>query len=301
MRRVHSEGASPRSRRLSFPAGLSAVAICALAVLSTLPLWQGCIMSCRFETTQWRYDLPNGYRIHGNIYYDGHYGAALVRPDGETALMAVIPFDVRAFCSDGRYIGLRHKRTSAWVRESYFLLDSVSGEWTLKSASQEEYAAACARAGAQMGAWVSTRARPEGAVAQRLAVYGSATGSDVAMVLGDLGEMLFEYEDALMVRAYCETLLRLRLSDESHEILAARMVEAEGWDPLPMPEETAQAAFSRELFSRPCLCFSEPCYIPRVENGYWYAQKGGTDAQPRFRNLYVYDADAHILYWYEED
>lgn len=170
-------GASPRSRRLSFLAGLSAVAICALAALSTLPLWQGCIISCKFETTQWRYDLPNGYRIHGNIYYDGHYGAALVRPDGETALMAVVPFDVCAFCTDGRYIGLRHKRMSAWVGESYFLLDSVSGEWTLESASQEDYAAACARTGAQMG---------------------------------------------------------------------------------------------------------------------------GTDAQPRFWNLYVYDADAHILYWYED-
>ena len=60
-----------------------------------------------------------------------------------------------------------------------------------------------------------------------------------------------------------------------------------------MPEALAERAFPATSLS--CICLTEPCLIPRAENGFWYLD--GTE-HSLSGNLYLFNTDTGELYNY---
>ena len=150
-----------RGRRLSALAVVMAVALAALGFwgLWTLTVdFLSCSPAGLFTETRWRYDLADGFQIRGGLTD----GAALVRAKNESVLMAVVPFDVTAFCTGDGYIGTQRTQRDGTV--TYALIDSKSGETVGFYNTQEDFESACAEAGAAMGAWTSTGEAPRDAV-----------------------------------------------------------------------------------------------------------------------------------------
>lgn len=249
-----------------------------------------------FTETRWRYDLADGFQIRGGMTD----GAALVRAENESVLMAVVPFDVTAFCTGDGYIGTQRTHRDDTV--TYALIDSESGETVGFYNTREDFESTCMEVGAVMGAWTSTGEAPEDAVFEACYVYDNSSDySDYrkTAILGELGMLLLNAEDysSISEYAYGDGLTCLRFDGESAALLKACMREKpDVWQPLSaMPEALAQRAFSEQPLPFPCICLTEPCLIPRAENGFWYLD--GTE-HSLSGNLYLFNTDTGELYNY---
>ena len=288
-----------RGRRLSALAVVMAVALAALGFwgLWTLTVdFLSCSPAGLLAETRWRYDLADGLQIRGGMTD----GAALVRAKNESVLMAVVPFDVTAFCTGDGYIGTHRTQRDGTV--TYALIDSKSGETVGFYNTQEGFESACAEAGAVMGAWTSTGEAPEDAVFEACYVVDESPEYIEGNFLGSLGALFLNIEDSASVSApYTpydgSRLVRLRFDGESAALLAACMREKpDVWQPLSaMPEALAERAFSERPLPFPCICLDAPCFIPRAENGFWHLD--GTEHSIS-GSLYLFNTDTGELYNY---
>ena len=249
-----------RGRRLSALAVVMAVALAALGFwgLWTLTVdFLSCSPAGLFTETRWRYDLADGFQIRGGLTD----GAALVRAKNESVLMAVVPFDVTAFCTGDGYIGTQRTQRDGTV--TYALIDSKSGETVGFYNTQEDFESACAEAGAAMGAWTSTGEAPEDAVFEACYVVDESPEYIEGNFLGSLGALFLNIEDSASVSApYTpydgSRLVRLRFDGESAALLPSGLSPspASVWTnhALSPARKTGSGIWTAQSTASPAVC-----------------------------------------------
>ena len=196
--------------------------------------------------------------------------------------------------------------------ESYTFVETATGAVARTASGEDGFRAACEALGlGASGAWTALDSRPEAAVDAWHHLYDAITPRELAAVTSAFGgyadgELPVPLEGLYMnshggFHGDGATFAELRFAPEDGEGVE-RLLEDSGWLPLP----ATGAAASHMGDSPPgeiCSMDGVGPVMPEAENGWWRFADTTPGDYGYIANfvLWMYDADAAALYYWEHD
>lgn len=196
--------------------------------------------------------------------------------------------------------------------ESYTFVETATGAVARTASGEDGFRAACEALGLDAdGAWTALDSRPEAAVDAWHHLCDAITPRELAAVISAFegyaeGELPEPYGGLYMnshggFHGDGATFAELRFAPEDGEAVE-RLLEDSGWPPLPATGAAASYMGDR-LPGEICSMDGVGPVMPEVENGWWRFADTTPGDYGYIANfvLWMYDADAAALYYWEHD
>ena len=196
--------------------------------------------------------------------------------------------------------------------ESYTFVETATGTVARTSSGEDGFRAACGALGLETdSAWTALDSRPEAAVDAWHHLYDAITPRELAVVTSAFGGYadgeLPEPLEGLYMNSHGgfhgdgASFAELRFSPEDGEAVERLLAES-GWLPLPATGPAASYMGDR-LPGEICSMDGVGPIMPEAENGWWRFADTTPGDYGYIANfvLWMYDADAAALYYWEYD
>ena len=264
-------------------------------LLTLVAMLTGCVDSERC----WMLPLEDGFEV-----WCENGERMLVRETG-TFRYAFVVRNIEALRVEDNFILTRGG-------ESYTFVEAATGAVARAASGEDGFRAACGALGLETdSAWTALDSRPEAAVGAWHHLYDAITPRELAAVTSAFGGYaegeLPEPCGGLYMNSHGgfhgdgATFAELRFAPEDGEAVE-RLLEDSGWPPLPATGPAASYMGDR-LPGEICSMDGVDPIMPEAENGWWRfadTTPGDSDYVANFV-LWVYDADAAALYYWEHD
>ena len=196
--------------------------------------------------------------------------------------------------------------------ESYTFVETATGAVARAASGEDGFRAACGALGLETdSAWTALDSRPEAAVDAWHHLYDAITPRELAVVTSAFGRYadgeLPEPLEGLYMNSHGgfhgdgASFAELRFSPEDGEAVERLLAES-GWLPLPATGPAASYMGDR-LPGEICSMDGVGPIMPEAENGWWRFADTTPGDYGYIANfvLWMYDADAAALYYWEYD
>ena len=196
--------------------------------------------------------------------------------------------------------------------ESYTFVETATGAVARTASGEDGFRAACEALGLDAdGAWTALDSRPEAAVDAWHHLYDAITPRELAAVASAFGGYvegeLPTPRSGLYMNSHGgfhgdgDTFAELYFAPEDGKAVE-RLLEDSGWPPLPATGAAASYMGDR-LPGEICSMDGVGPVMPEVENGWWRFADTTPGDYGYIANfvLWMYDADAAALYYWEHD
>lgn len=265
-------------------------------LLTLIAMLTGCVDSERC----WTLPLEDGFEV-----WCENGERMLVRETG-TFRYAFVVRNIEALRVEDNFILTRGGG------ESYTFVETATGSVARTASGEDGFRVACEALGLDAdGAWTSLDSRPEAAVGAWHHLYDAITPRELAAVTSAFGGYaegeLPEPCGGLYMNSHGgfhgdgATFAELRFAPEDGEAVE-RLLENSGWLPLPATGSAASYMGDR-LPGEICSMDGVDPIMPEAENGWWRFADTTPGDYGYIANfvLWMYDADAAALYYWEYD